>query len=95
MESRKLGGKTQTVGVYKEVRKEVESGYTGDQIESVECFSEALNHWSTVVLHTNNNSVLGNDEFWDMVMLQYKLIPKDLLEYCDRHRKKHSLQHAL
>eukprot|EP00957_Ditylum_brightwellii_P098894 7533750-Ditylum_brightwellii.AAC.1 len=30
-----------------------------------------------------------------MVLLQYKLIPKDLLEYCDRCGKKYSLQHVL
>eukprot|EP00957_Ditylum_brightwellii_P129313 9864725-Ditylum_brightwellii.AAC.2 len=30
-----------------------------------------------------------------MVLLQYKSIPKDLPEYCDGCRKKHSLQHAL
>eukprot|EP00957_Ditylum_brightwellii_P142961 10892748-Ditylum_brightwellii.AAC.1 len=71
------------MGVYKEVRKEVESGYTGDQIRSVEHTSKAMNHWLTVVPCTDNNFVLGKDEFQDMMMLQYKLIPKDLLEYCN------------
>eukprot|EP00957_Ditylum_brightwellii_P061285 4651132-Ditylum_brightwellii.AAC.1 len=54
-----------------------------------------MNHWLTVVPHTDNNSVLRKDMFSDVVMLQYKLIPKDMLEDCDGHRKKHSLQCAL
>eukprot|EP00957_Ditylum_brightwellii_P028497 2151276-Ditylum_brightwellii.AAC.1 len=54
-----------------------------------------MNHWLTVVPNTENSTVLGRDEFWDIVLLQYKLIPKDLLEYCNRCGEKHSLQYAL
>eukprot|EP00957_Ditylum_brightwellii_P139725 10648050-Ditylum_brightwellii.AAC.1 len=69
MEGRKLGAKTRKVGVYKEVIKDVESGYTDDQIQSVERASKAMNHWPTVVPNTENNTVLGRDKFWDMVLL--------------------------
>eukprot|EP00957_Ditylum_brightwellii_P115879 8839255-Ditylum_brightwellii.AAC.1 len=44
MEGRKWGGKTRKVGVYKEVRRDVECSYTGDQIQSMERTSEAMNH---------------------------------------------------
>eukprot|EP00957_Ditylum_brightwellii_P130514 9956381-Ditylum_brightwellii.AAC.1 len=66
MECRKLGGKTRKAGVYKEVRKEVESGCTGDQIQSAENTSKTMNHWLTVAPYRNNNSVLGEDESWDI-----------------------------
>eukprot|EP00957_Ditylum_brightwellii_P152064 11578352-Ditylum_brightwellii.AAC.1 len=44
---------------------------------------KCMNHWLTVIPCTANNSVLGKDEFWDMVVLQNKLIPKDLLQHCN------------
>eukprot|EP00957_Ditylum_brightwellii_P112778 8597810-Ditylum_brightwellii.AAC.1 len=73
----------------------MECGYTGDQIRSVEHASKNMNHWFTVVPCTANNSVLGKDKFWDMVMLQYKLIPKDLPQYyngCEKNGLQHVLQ---
>ena len=54
-----------------------------------------MNHWINVVPRTANNSVLGKDEFRDMIMLRYQITPKDLPTVCDGCGKKHSLHHAL
>eukprot|EP00957_Ditylum_brightwellii_P136116 10380728-Ditylum_brightwellii.AAC.1 len=69
MENRKMGGKTRKVQQYKEVRLQVESGYTGDQIRSMDQASKCMNYWLIVVSCKANNSVLDKDEFQDMVLL--------------------------
>eukprot|EP00957_Ditylum_brightwellii_P108978 8312883-Ditylum_brightwellii.AAC.1 len=72
MENGKLGEKMREAQWYMEPRQQVESVYIGDQIRSVECASMRMNHWLTVVPCTANNSVMGNDELWDMYVLQCK-----------------------
>eukprot|EP00957_Ditylum_brightwellii_P169673 12914664-Ditylum_brightwellii.AAC.1 len=39
--------------------------------------------------------VLGKDEFYGIIMVQYKITPKDLPQTCDVCCKKHSQQHLL
>eukprot|EP00957_Ditylum_brightwellii_P010675 808300-Ditylum_brightwellii.AAC.1 len=66
-----------------------------NQCHGVERPMLCLNQWLTVIPNVANNSILVKDEFWDMVLLWYKIVPKDLPKVCDGCGKFHSLQHAL
>eukprot|EP00957_Ditylum_brightwellii_P102251 7794589-Ditylum_brightwellii.AAC.1 len=67
---------------YKGVRETVEEDYTGNQKQGLEHASKSLNHWISVVPCSANNSVLGKDEFRDMILYCYRITPKDLPAIC-------------
>eukprot|EP00957_Ditylum_brightwellii_P028665 2165478-Ditylum_brightwellii.AAC.1 len=95
MEHGKFEGWKQKEEAYKTVRSEVESVFMPGQCQGIERSTKCLNQWFTVVPNAKNNSVLGKDKFHDMVLLRYKIIPKDLPKVCDGCGKRHTLQHAL
>eukprot|EP00957_Ditylum_brightwellii_P058820 4459498-Ditylum_brightwellii.AAC.2 len=80
---------------YKEVRGMVEEEYIGNQKQGLDCVSKSLNHWISVVPCMANNTVLGKDEFRDIISYRYKITPKDLPAICNGCGKQHSLQHVL
>eukprot|EP00957_Ditylum_brightwellii_P196853 14998257-Ditylum_brightwellii.AAC.1 len=72
----KLEGQKQKEEAYKTVRSGVELVFTPDQCQGVERSTKCLNQWLTVVPNAKNNSILGKDEFRDMVLLQYNVYPR-------------------
>eukprot|EP00957_Ditylum_brightwellii_P112129 8549447-Ditylum_brightwellii.AAC.1 len=92
MEHRKLEGMKQKEDECKQVRGEVESVFTPDQCRGVKRSTKCLNQWLTVAPNTENNSILGKDKFCNMVLLQYKIILKDLPKVCDGCGKRHTLK---
>eukprot|EP00957_Ditylum_brightwellii_P056868 4311209-Ditylum_brightwellii.AAC.1 len=48
-----------------------------------------------VVPNAANNPILEKDEFCNMILLWYKIVPKDLRKICNGYSKYHFLQHAL
>eukprot|EP00957_Ditylum_brightwellii_P182314 13889192-Ditylum_brightwellii.AAC.1 len=95
MEHGKLEGQKMKEEEYKRVRSEVKSVYTPDQYHDVERSTKYLNQWLTVVPNAVDNSVLGKDKFCNTILLQYKIVPKELPKGCDGCGKCHTLQHAL
>jgi hypothetical protein len=95
METGRAGRIGRKKEAYKEVRETVEEDYTGNQKQGLDRASKSLNHWISVVPCSANKSVLGKDEFRDMILYCYRITPKDLPEICDGCGKQHSLQHAL
>eukprot|EP00957_Ditylum_brightwellii_P177716 13537558-Ditylum_brightwellii.AAC.1 len=73
-----MEGKKQKEEEYRQVRSEVESVFTPDQCCGMERSTKCLNQWLTVVPNSDNNLVLGKDKFSNMVLLQHKILPKDL-----------------
>eukprot|EP00957_Ditylum_brightwellii_P069695 5292808-Ditylum_brightwellii.AAC.1 len=81
--------------MYCQVISNLQQDYIADCVHSVEQAGKCMNHWLNVVPCTANNSILGRNEFWDMVLLRYQITPKDLPTACNDCGKKYILQHAL
>eukprot|EP00957_Ditylum_brightwellii_P063225 4799160-Ditylum_brightwellii.AAC.1 len=64
--------------MYCQVIYDLQQDYTADQVRSVEHAVKCTNHWLHVVPYAANNSVLGRDEFCNMVLLRYQITPNDL-----------------
>eukprot|EP00957_Ditylum_brightwellii_P094362 7184884-Ditylum_brightwellii.AAC.1 len=95
MEGGRPKGKKKKEEECKRVKGEVEQFYTVDQCSGVERSTLCLNQWLTVVPNVANNSILGKDKFRDIVLLWYKIVPKDLPKVCDGCDKQHTFQHTL
>eukprot|EP00957_Ditylum_brightwellii_P074452 5657001-Ditylum_brightwellii.AAC.1 len=88
----RIGRKEET---YKGMREAVEENNTGNQKQGLDCASKSLNLWISVLPCLANNSMLGKDEFKDMIIYCYRITPKDLPAICNGCGKQHSLQHAM
>eukprot|EP00957_Ditylum_brightwellii_P124774 9510951-Ditylum_brightwellii.AAC.1 len=95
METERAGGIGRKEEFYMGVRETVEDDYTSNQKQGLDRASKSLNHWISVVPCSANNSVLGKDEFRDMILYCYRTTPKDLPEIGNGCGKQYSLQHAL
>eukprot|EP00957_Ditylum_brightwellii_P025147 1903165-Ditylum_brightwellii.AAC.1 len=73
----------------------MEHGKLEGRKQKEEAYKTVRGERLAVVPNAENNSVLGKDKFCDMVLLGYKIIPKDLLKVCNGCGKCHTLQHAL
>eukprot|EP00957_Ditylum_brightwellii_P079271 6028207-Ditylum_brightwellii.AAC.2 len=91
METGRAGGIARKDREYKRSRGEVEEHYTGNQKQCINQVAKCLDHWTSVTPHTPNKYVLVKDKFQDMILLQYNIIPKDLLQSCNGCSTKHSL----
>eukprot|EP00957_Ditylum_brightwellii_P012644 955597-Ditylum_brightwellii.AAC.1 len=63
----------------------------GGRLEGKRENEDEYKWWLTAVPNVANDSILGKAKFWDMVLLKYKIVPKDL----PRCGKCHTLQHSL
>ena len=91
MEKGGEAGSVRKEEMYKGVRETVDKDYTGNQKQGLDRASKSLNHWISVVPCSANKSVLGKDEFRDMILYCYRITPKDLPAICDGCGKQHSL----
>eukprot|EP00957_Ditylum_brightwellii_P117339 8949286-Ditylum_brightwellii.AAC.1 len=87
METRRARRKKRKDEPYKQVLTNLQADYTADQVCSAKRAGKSMKHWINAVPLTDNNSVIGQDEFCDIVLLS--------LQHALQHKKEGSLEAAM